>query len=143
MSDAMDMVAEWHSLAGLPRQLEMAQHPHSVLDVGPNTDTAELHLIRSRLLGEESREAMDAIVGWDPKTGRYHAIDKYAVAKEFADVLYVVYGAADAWAIPLDEVLKRVHASNLTKLGPRQQMRSDGKVTKGPDYVPPVLTDLF
>lgn len=143
MSEAMDWVADFHIAAGLPRLLTMAQHPHSTLDVGPHRDTAELHMLRSKLIGEECREAMDAIVGWNPETGRYHPIDKYAVAKELADILVVTYGAADVWGIPLDAVLERVHDSNMTKLGPQQQKRADGKITKGPHYVPPTLTDLF
>lgn len=42
------------------------------------------------------------------------------------------------------EAFKRVHASNMSKLGDdgKPIRREDGKVLKGPNYAPPVLTDL-
>jgi len=64
--------------------------------------------------------------------------------KELCDVVYVCaqYAANQRW--DLDEGLKRVHESNLTKLGSdgKPLRRADGKVMKGPNYKPPVLTDL-
>jgi predicted HAD superfamily Cof-like phosphohydrolase len=43
-----------------------------------------------------------------------------------------------------DEAFKRVHASNMSKLGSDGKVlrRPDGKILKGPNYKPPVLTDL-
>lgn len=43
-----------------------------------------------------------------------------------------------------EEAFRRVHASNLSKLGDdgKPVRREDGKVLKGPNYAPPVLTDL-
>lgn len=63
------------------------------------------------------------------------------IAKELADLLYVVYGTAVEFGIPMDEVFAEVHASNMTKLGPdgRPMYREDGKVLKGPNYQPPDL----
>lgn len=42
------------------------------------------------------------------------------------------------------EAFKRVHASNMSKLGDdgKPIKRADGKVVKGPNYKPPVLDDL-
>jgi predicted HAD superfamily Cof-like phosphohydrolase len=44
----------------------------------------------------------------------------------------------------LAEAIRRVHASNLSKLGDdgKPIKRADGKILKGPNYKPPVLTDL-
>lgn len=44
----------------------------------------------------------------------------------------------------IDEAFLRVHTSNMSKLGDdgKPLRRSDGKVLKGPNYAPPVLTDL-
>lgn len=44
-----------------------------------------------------------------------------------------------------DEAFLRVHKSNLSKLGDdgKPLRREDGKVLKGPNYQPPVLTDLI
>lgn len=45
----------------------------------------------------------------------------------------------------IDEAFRRVHASNMSKLGDdgKPVRREDGKVLKGPNYQPPVLTDLI
>tara|TARA_R100001530_G_C4296395_1_gene149349 strand:+ start:862 stop:1011 length:150 start_codon:yes stop_codon:yes gene_type:complete len=45
----------------------------------------------------------------------------------------------------LDETMKRVHQSNMSKLGEDDKpiYREDGKVLKGPNYKPPTLTDLI
>lgn len=45
----------------------------------------------------------------------------------------------------LPEAFERVHASNMSKLGDdgKPLRREDGKVLKGPNYVPPVLIDLI
>ena len=44
----------------------------------------------------------------------------------------------------LDEALRRVHESNLSKLDDEGKpvLRADGKVMKGPNYHPPDLSDL-
>lgn len=44
-----------------------------------------------------------------------------------------------------EEAFLRVHKSNLSKLGDdgKPLRREDGKVLKGPNYQPPVLTDLI
>lgn len=44
----------------------------------------------------------------------------------------------------LTEATRRIHASNMSKLGDNGKpvKRADGKILKGPNYQPPVLTDL-
>ena len=44
----------------------------------------------------------------------------------------------------LEQALRRVHRSNMSKLGDdgKPIYREDGKVLKGPNYQPPDLTDL-
>lgn len=60
------------------------------------------------------------------------------VASLIAQVIDVV-GEAN-----FEEAFRRVHASNMSKLGDdgKPVRREDGKVLKGPNYAPPVLTDL-
>src|SRR5690349_14586044 len=41
--------------------------------------------------------------------------DLVAIARELADVVYVAYGTADAFDIPLDAVIAEVHAANMRK----------------------------
>jgi predicted HAD superfamily Cof-like phosphohydrolase len=58
------------------------------------------------------------------------------IAKEMADVLYVVLGAAGALGIPFDQVWKLVRESNLAKAsGP---VRDDGKKLKPEGWVSPM-----
>ena len=79
----------------------------------------------------------------DEEVGELHeavdAGDIVKVADALADIVYVVYGAADTWGIPLDAVVAEVHRSNMTKLGEdgKAIRREDGKVLKGPHYAPP------
>ena len=65
--------------------------------------------------------------------------------KELADLVYVCYQYAAAKEWDLDEAMKRVHTSNLSKLGEdgKPIRREDGKVLKGPNYAPPTLKDLI
>lgn len=57
-------------------------------------------------------------------------------------IMGAVLGAFDDDTI--DEAFLRVHASNMSKLGEdgKPIRRSDGKIQKGPNYKPPVLSDL-
>ena len=65
--------------------------------------------------------------------------------KELADLVYVCYQYAENMEWDLDEALRRVHRSNMSKLGLNGHpiLRHDGKVLKGPNYEPPTLTDLI
>jgi len=92
-------------------------------------------LLRMRLIDEEYKEVIEAIELRDP----------YKIAKELADLLYVVYGTAVSFGIDLDEVFDIVHRSNMTKLGEdgKPIYREDGKILKSDSYVPADLSDIF
>ena len=64
--------------------------------------------------------------------------------KELADLVYVCYQYAANEGWDLDEAMKRVHDSNMSKLDEHGKpiYREDGKVMKGPNYAPPHLEDL-
>ena len=65
--------------------------------------------------------------------------------KEMADLVYVIYGLADRLGWDLDEAIKRVHISNMSKLDPvtgKPILREDGKILKGSNYKEPDLSDL-
>jgi predicted HAD superfamily Cof-like phosphohydrolase len=90
--------------------------------------------MRHDLIKEECDEVWDA----------YCHESNEALLKELADLVYVTYGFA-AWAgWDLDEAVRRVHESNMSKLGEdgKPIYREDGKVLKGPNYLPPDLKDL-
>ena len=67
-------------------------------------------------------------------------VDWQNLTKEMSDIIYVIVGMAHTLGLPLKEVFRRVHESNMTKDGSK---RDDGKVLKGDTYEPPVLEDLF
>jgi NTP pyrophosphatase (non-canonical NTP hydrolase) len=98
--------------------------------------------LRLNLIQEECGELYNEFI--TPEGEPRDFTDKRKVAKELADILYVVYGAADCFGIPIDAVLREVHRSNMSKLGPdgKPIRRSDGKVLKGPAYSPANLDDI-
>tara|TARA_B100001059_G_scaffold52321_2_gene46021 strand:- start:2588 stop:2977 length:390 start_codon:yes stop_codon:yes gene_type:complete len=67
------------------------------------------------------------------------------VADALTDLLYVIYGAGQAFGIDLDECFQEVHYSNMSKLGEdgRPIKREDGKVLKPDSYFPPNLKDIL
>jgi predicted HAD superfamily Cof-like phosphohydrolase len=92
-------------------------------------DGIHLQSIRATLLDEEHIELQLALQDGD----------REAIAKELADLVYVTYGTALVYNIDLDEALREVHKSNMSKLGEdgKPILRADGKVLKGPNYKPP------
>ena len=88
-------------------------------------------LLRLVLLKEEYAEVLSAV-------------DAENLLKELADLVYVTYGYAATFNWNLDEAVRRVHASNMSKLDTdgKPLYREDGKVLKGPNYAEPNLTDL-
>ena len=98
----------------------------------PDADTVRL---RIELIQEELQELIDAC----------GAKDIVEVADALTDILYVTYGAAHAFGIPIDECFKEVQRSNMSKLGEdgKPIYREDGKVMKGPAYFKPDLKNIL
>jgi predicted HAD superfamily Cof-like phosphohydrolase len=105
-------------------------------------DNHDLLEMRMELIDEEVEEVSQELPAHFPDGGR---MDKAAITKELADLLYVTYGFAVTFGLPIDEVFERVHRSNMSKLGDdgKPIYREDGKVLKGPNYEKPNLDDLF
>jgi predicted HAD superfamily Cof-like phosphohydrolase len=102
----------------------------------------ELLATRQRLIQEEFDEVdaeIHASLTGDHKASLHH------LAKELADLLYVVYGTAEVLEIPLERVFEAVHANNMTKLGPdgKPIVREDGKFLKPDTYVPLDVSTIF
>ena len=106
-------------------------------------DNADLLKMRAKLIEEETKEVVQETL-WEDAFG-VPKVDKLELTKELADLLYVTYGMAVTFGLPIDEVFERVHRSNMSKLGDdgKPLYRDDGKVLKGPNYQPPKLDDLF
>lgn len=60
------------------------------------------------------------------------------------NLIYCLFGYASYMEWDLEEAYNRVHKSNMSKLGDdgKPIRREDGKVLKGPNYMPPNLKDL-
>ena len=97
----------------------------------------DLSRLRCDLIMEEVGEVFDEF--------NRPEIHPELLTKELVDLLYVVYGAAVAFGLPIDEAYDRVHASNMSKLDDNGKpiFREDGKVLKGPNYKQADLFDLF
>ena len=67
------------------------------------------------------------------------------VVKELSDLVFVCYQFAATYDIDLDEAMARVFESNMSKLDDTGNpiYREDGKVLKGPNYIPPDLSTCF
>jgi predicted HAD superfamily Cof-like phosphohydrolase len=98
----------------------------------PSDDTVKL---RIELISEELQELVDAC----------DANNIIEVADALTDILYVTYGAAHSFGIPIDECFKEVQRSNMSKLGEdgKPIYREDGKVMKGPNYSVPNLKNVL
>jgi predicted HAD superfamily Cof-like phosphohydrolase len=125
LSEPMECLLQFHRAFGLP----VAASPRAAGVAGA---LAELPIA---LLVEEVQEFADAA-----RSG-----DIVALADALADIAYVTYGAALTYGINLDAVLREIHRSNMSKLGPdgRPIMRADGKVLKPATYRPPDLESVL
>ncbi len=112
-----ECVWEFHKVFGLP-----------IIET-PTLATQERFELRYSLIFEELCEFADAV----------KAEDLTAVADSLGDLLYVVIGAALEYGIPIDEVVEIIHTSNMSKLDVDGTpiYREDGKVLKGPNFLPP------
>ena len=112
MTDAQRMVAEFHETFDI------------AVETVPLVPDEATRSLRVRLIQEEFGELQEAL-------GRR---DAAAVAKELADLLYVVYGTDVSCGIDMEPVFREVHRSNMSKIGGHK--RADGKWVKPPTYSP-------
>jgi NTP pyrophosphatase (non-canonical NTP hydrolase) len=122
--------------------LAMVREFHEAFGVAIDAeDTGRLRQLRNRLLHEEYSELRAEINRHPNASGKGELT---AVAKELADLVYVAYGTAVSLGIDLDEALRRVHASNMSKRNPDGSVsfRDDGKVLKPQTYQAPDMTGV-
>jgi predicted HAD superfamily Cof-like phosphohydrolase len=86
--------------------------------------------LRIRLIQEEFDELKEALA----------SDDLSSIAKEMADLLYVVYGTAVSYGIDMDPVFREVHRSNMSKVGGYK--REDGKWVKPATYSPALIDPI-
>ncbi len=119
MTDEQTMVEDFH------RKFEI------LIQTAPANPTDETKELRIRLIQEEFDELKESMA-----TGNLAS-----VAKEMADLLYVVYGTAVSYGIDMKPVFQEVHRSNLSKVGGYK--RADGKWMKPPTYSPAKLEPIL
>lgn len=107
---------------------EMVKEFMSVTGQTPDPD------LQLKLMSEEYVEVLDAYKG---------TVEEL---KELADLVYVIYGYAEARGYDLNEALVRVHQNNVGRcIQPDGTVhrREDGKIIKNPDYPKVQLEDLI
>jgi predicted HAD superfamily Cof-like phosphohydrolase len=119
VNDAQKMVLEFHN------QFEIHVSPMPSIPDEPTT------ILRKRLIQEEFDELQEAM----------QEKDLPSIAKELADLLYVVYGTAVSLGIDMEPVFREVHRSNMSKVGGYK--REDGKWVKPPTYSPASLDKII
>lgn len=108
--------------------MQAAEQPIAVA-LDRDTPSKDVDL-RIRLMDEELNEVVEALNLRDPAL----------LAHELADLLYVVFGTAVAFGIPIAEVFAAVSQANMSKISEatgRPHVVENGKVKKGPDYFDP------
>jgi predicted HAD superfamily Cof-like phosphohydrolase len=99
------------------------------------------------MTGRDQRGVQKSLIDeeWSEFHEAYHMKDDCDQLKELADLVYVCYQFAASQEWDLDEAMRRVHESNMSKLDEygKPIYRGDGKVLKGPNYKEPYLQDLI
>jgi len=117
--EAQQMVLEFHK--------EFDIH---VADI-PTVPDEKTEALRVRLIQEEFAELKEALEEKNLPN----------IAKELADLLYVVFGTAVSYGIDMEPVFQEVQRSNMSKVGGYK--REDGKWVKPATYspadIPPIL----
>ena len=119
MNDAQKMVHEFHEQFNIH------------ISTTPSVPDEATQILRNRLIQEEFEEFQEAMQNKDLS----------AMAKELADLLYVVYGTAVSLGIDMEPVFKEVHRSNMSKVGGYK--REDGKWVKPSTYSPAQLDSVL
>jgi len=128
MMTNFEMVKEFNRVFGSYHQDSPKCPAHDVVD------------LRLKLLQEEYIELHNELIGEIPNN-----VDLEKVGKELCDLLFVTYGLADAFGLPVDAMFKEVYESNMSKLDKDGLpiYREDGKVMKGKFYKEPDLKQFL
>jgi predicted HAD superfamily Cof-like phosphohydrolase len=130
-----DQIDEWNEYwseppKSYPTPLEMTKHYQKVTGQEPDPELYE------RLIEEEFDEWSEI------KDEPWASVPEL---KELADLVYVIYGYANASGWDLDEALCRVHSNNLGRMYQPDgsiKRRENGKIAKNKSYPKPDLSDL-
>ncbi len=98
----------------------------------PNKSEREL---RKKLLKEEYEEYLDG-------EENNNIVE---ISDALADMLYIIYGTAVSYGIPINKIFQEVHESNLSKCDENGNpiIREDGKILKGKNYFTPKIEKIL
>ena len=114
MIDYLEMVREFHYKYDHHTQNRPVWPPAATID------------LRDKLIREEA--------------GEFHSsYTMIQIADAIGDLLYVTFGAALAYGIPIEEVFTEIHRSNMTKSTEKNEF---GKSIKG-DYSPADIESIL
>ena len=119
MADEQDMVEAFHQTFDI------------VVNPVPTVVDERTRTLRTKLIQEEFDELKEALA----------SDDLSSIAKEMADLLYVIYGTAVSYGIDMDPVFREVHRSNMSKVGGYK--REDGKWVKPATYSPALVEPIL
>lgn len=162
MNEFVEQVREFQEKFDPKHNMEFPYALENAYDLGEAVKVLEL---RRKLIREEVDELCEAVNNllfcledardkhvsvnrWLEYANKEHWEDwhdaKMELADALGDILVVTIGTAIALGFDIEKIMKRIHASNMSKLGAdgKPIYRKDGKVMKGPDYFPPYLGDL-
>lgn len=71
--------------------------------------------------------------------------DLVEIADALGDMLYIIYGTAVSYGLPIDAIFQEIHDSNMSKLDKNGNpiYREDGKILKGDNYFKPDLKKII
>ena len=119
------MASEQAMVEAFHRTFDIVVNPVPTVPDGPTRG------LRIQLIKEEFNELKEALA----------REDLASIAKEMADLLYVVYGTAVSYGIDMDPVFREVHRSNMSKVGGHK--REDGKWVKPATYSPALIEPIL
>jgi NTP pyrophosphatase (non-canonical NTP hydrolase) len=120
---------------------EQARRWRNAFEVKSDNQRGSLQYnLQIKLIIEEYTEVIEAFDAFKQGDTSTHA----DLLKELSDLVFVCYQAAENMGWDLDEAMRRIFDSNMSKLDDTgAPIRSEtGKVMKGPNYKKPNLLDL-
>jgi len=109
----------------------------------PKVVPGDIRDLRVRLITEEVYDELLVAIddGELTEHGKVSELDNLTeLADALADSLYVIFGTAVSYGIPIDEVFEEVHKSNMTK---SMEKSKHGKTKKGDDFQPARIREII
>jgi len=106
----------------------------------PQVPTQETINLRFKLINEECKEVNSALYKLMNERAEYDVDNLTELADGLADLLYVTFGTALAFGLPIDEIFAEVQRSNMTKSTEKNEY---GKTIKGLHWSPPNIKEII